>query len=301
MKNLLLALAVFVVIISCKKKPVITPVTIAERIEITTPAASVLSNNSTVFTIKYYNNMGQVAPAPANITWQSNNNNIATVNGLGVATGISVGQATITATYNSNIVATALLSVVANPMQLATIGITPASPLELKLNEAFSLQATGYNLNGGIVSGLNFNWATQNNSIANLSSTTVVGANYGTTNITAASSGIQSAPLVVQVIRKGSFVTAGSGGMAKLKIESGMLRLQTTPDFVSSLTAPDLRIFLTNNTNSIAGGLLVAPLIMRTGAQIWDVPTNPSITQYRYALIWCVIANIAYGYADLGL
>jgi hypothetical protein len=79
--------------------------------------------------------------------------------------------------------------------------------------------------------------------------------------------GIESAPLMVQVIRKGTFSGTGSGGMAKLKIENGNLKLQTTSDFVYSGGAPDLRIYLGNNSGNVNGAVEVASLRNSSGAQ----------------------------------
>jgi hypothetical protein len=126
---------------------------------------------------------------------------------------------------------------------------------------------------------------------------------YGSANITASANGIQSAPTMVQVIRQGNFAGQNSMGMAKLKIENGTLKLQTSSNF-SVANAPDLRIYLTNTPTVIAGAVQIAPLStagQTSGMRSWNVPTNVTITQYRYAMVWCAQFGGVYGVVDFGL
>jgi hypothetical protein len=290
-------------ITSCKKDkaPDTAPATVAERLEINEPSQSILTGNTISFTVKFYNNIGQLATTPTNIVWSTANNAIATINQQGLATGVGVGQTQVKVTYNNTVMGTALLTVAANTGTLATITITPTSPLEIRLNEMSALTATGKTSSGATLSGLTFSWSSNNSNVVSVNNNGQVnGAAYGTANIVAMANGIESAPLMVQVIRKGTFSGTGSGGMAKLKIENGNLKLQTTSDFVYSSGAPDLRIYLGNNSNNVTGAVEVASLRNSSGAQSWNVTGNPSITQYRYAIIWCAQFGGTYGVADLG-
>jgi hypothetical protein len=123
---------------------------------------------------------------------------------------------------------------------------------------------------------------------------------YGTTLITASSSGFQSAPLMVQVIRTGSFTGKGSQGTAKLKIENNILKLETSSDFGASTSPPDLRMYLSNNSTNVNGGLELASLNQRSGGQQWNVPSGVQISQYRFVVVWCKQFAVYYGSADLG-
>jgi Bacterial Ig-like domain (group 2)/Electron transfer DM13 len=301
-KNLLVFLAVFVMLASCSKKTEITPVaTVPERLEITPVSNSINIGETAQFTLKFYNNTGQLATVPTTVIWISTNNAIATVNQQGLATATGAGQTEIKVNYNS-ISVSALLTVVTNSTQLATVMIMPAAIQEVGLNETVALTAVGKNNSGNTISGLTFSWQSDNSSFADVNSTgTVTGKAFGSANIKATSSGIQSTPVMVQVIRKGTFAGMASAGIAKLKIENNVLTLQTTAAFSVSASPPDLRIYLGNNNNNINGALEVATLSQRSGAQSWSIAAPTTITQYRYVIVWCKQFGGTYGVADLGL
>jgi uncharacterized protein YjdB len=307
MKRICFALALLCSLAACKKngEDVTAPpvVTVPERLEITPTTSSILTAQTVQFTLKYYNNLGVLTTVPAGIVWSSDNMAIATVNQTGLATGVAVGQANIKATYN-NISATAALAVVVNNSVLSTISITPNTTQEILLNGTVNLSAQGTNLAGGVISGLIFNWMSDAATIVQVNSLGVAtGMAYGSANITASANGIQSAPTMVQVIRLGNFAGQNSMGMAKLKIENGTLKLQTTSNF-SVASAPDLRIYLNNSPSNVTGAVQIAPLStagQTSGARSWNVPAGITITQYRYAVVWCAQFGGVYGVVDFGL
>ncbi len=299
--NFFIGFAASILVAACSKKSADTaPAIVPERLEITPASNSVNINATAQFTLKFFNNTGQQTGVPATVSWSSANTSIVTVTQQGLATGIGAGQTEIKATYNS-ITTTALLTVVSNNTQLASVMVMPADLQEIKLNETATLTVVGKNSTGNIINGLNFLWQSNNNSFVEVNSTgTVTGKAYGTADITASSSGIQSAPATVQVIRRGNFSGSGSTGMAKLKIENGILKLQTTADFGVMASPPDLRIYLGNNNSNVNGALEVASLAQRSGVQSWNIATPTTITQYRYAIVWCKQFGGTYGVADLG-
>lgn len=283
----------------------VTSPTVLERLEISPGNTSIAAGNTATFTLTYYNNQGMQAPVPPGVAWSSMNNTVATVNQQGVATGVTGGQTNIQAAVNS-LTATASLTVTANN-QLATVTLTPSTILELNLNQVFAVTATGRNINGDIINGLVFTWASSDNSLAAVDNTGMVrGVNYGTANVTATAASITSPPLMVQVIRSGSFNGgSNSAGQAKLKIENGVLKLQTSANFSVSSGPPDLRIYLSNSTSSISNAVEVATLNQRSGAQTWNVPaTNAggqpvTITSYPFVLVWCRQFGGNYGHVVL--
>jgi hypothetical protein len=306
-KKILFAVMIASTFAACKKAgedvPVPPVVTVPERLEITPTTGSILTGQTTQFTLKYYNNLGVLATTPAGIVWSSSNMSVATVNQTGLATAVAVGQTNIKAMYNA-ISATAAVTVVANNNVLSTVSITPSTTQEILLNGTVNLSAVGTNLAGGVVSGLTFTWMSDAATSVQINSSGVsTGMAYGSANITASANGIQSAPTMVQVIRQGNFAGQNSMGMAKLKIENGTLKLQTSSNF-SVANAPDLRIYLTNTPTVIAGAVQIAPLStagQTSGMRSWNVPTNVTITQYRYAMVWCAQFGGVYGVVDFGL
>ena len=278
----------------------VTAATSMEALQIVEAGGTVNVGAMLGFTLRYTNPGGMVTTPPAGIVWSSNNMAVATVNSTGVTTGIAVGQASIKATYNSLMASVPLT--VTNTNAITSVVLTPATFKEIKLNESDNLIATALNSSGQPVAGATFTWQNSNTSFVSVTNQgAITGLSYGTSNITATAMGVQSSPVMVQVIRSGTFSGMASAGMAKLKFENGVLKLQTTSDFSVSTAAPDLRIYLTNNTSNITTAVEIATLNQRSGAQSWIVPNTATITQYRYVMVWCRQFGGAYGIADLGL
>jgi hypothetical protein len=305
-KQISLAILLTTSLFACKKAVDVTPptiVTLAERLEITPTTSSILTGQTVQFTLKFYNNLGLSTTVPATVVWSSDNLTVATVSQTGLASGITVGQANIKATYNG-ISVTAALTVVLNSNVLSTITIAPATTQEILLNGTTNLTAVGTNLAGGTISGLSFTWASSANTSVQINNAGMAtGIAYGSANITATANGITSAPIMVQVIRQGNFTLMNSMGAAKLKIENGVLKLQTSSNF-SVASAPDLRIYLNNNASNVTGAVQIAPLStagQTSGMRSWNVPTGVTITQYRYAVVWCAQFGGVYGVVDFGL
>jgi uncharacterized protein YjdB len=296
--NLMLCFALLL-IVSCKKKTEdVAPVLGKARLQISPPNASTAIGGNVHYLLQYFDEKEQLAQVPAGIVWESSNNAIATVNQSGVVTGISGGQVQIKAKLG-DLEATSLLTVVTNSSQVATITITPTTQ-ELTLNGTTTPTATAQTVNGTTIVGKTFTWQSANTAIVEVNSTTgvVTAKGYGTTTITATVDGIQSAPAEIQVIRQGTF-TGNSFGTVKLKIENGILKLQTGSNFGGN-SAPDLRMYLSNSGNGNTNALEIATLTQRSGAQSWNIPSNVNITSYRYVVVWCKQFSANYGTADLG-
>lgn len=303
MKNIFLnTLAVLAVIsiAACSKKSPDTPLTmVPERLEITPATASMKVGETTTFSLKYFNTLGEEAPVPSGIQWSSSQTNIATISSSGVATGIASGQTEIKAKRN-NTEATSLLTVVSNDNEIATITIETGNK-ELLINDTGTLIAVARNINNQVITGKSFSWQGTNSVAVQLATNgQVKGLAWGTSSVQATSDGKVSAPVMVQVIRKGSFSGSGSKGTAKLKFENGVLKLETSADFGVSSGAPDLRMYLGNNSGNVNGAVELATLNNRTGALSFNIPSGVSIGQFRYAVVWCKQFGGAYGVADFG-
>ena len=309
MKKIILASVVLLSLItSCKKKtvePVVPPpvvVNVPERLELTPTSSNAIVTGTVQFTAKFFNTLGVEAPLPATAVWSSMNTAIATVSATGLATGVANGNTTIKITYNA-IVASSPITIIANPNQLASVTITQGAAQDLLLGQTALLTATGANAAGGAISGLAFSWMSSSTSFASVSAAGMVtAAGYGSANISASAMGVQSSPTVVSVIRQGNFSLMGATGTAKLRLENGILKLTTSSNF-SVAGAPDLRIYLNNNASNITGSVQVASLSttgQTTGARSWNVPMPTTITQYRYAVVWCAQFGGVYGVVDFG-
>jgi hypothetical protein len=289
-----------IAILSCSKKSPDTPmVMVPERLEINPASNSIKVGETATYNLKYYNTLGEEAPLPSGIVWSSSQSNVATISTVGVASALGGGQTEIIAKRNS-MEAKALLTVVSNDNEIATITIEPGSK-ELILNDTTTLIAVARNINNQVISGKSFTWQGSNNTAVQLSASGAVkGLAWGTSDIRASAEGKVSSPVMVQVIRRGNFSGAGSRGTGKLKFENNILKLQTSSDFSVAGGPPDLRIYLGNNSGNVSGAIEIGTLNIRTGLQTWNIPSSVTIGQYRYAIIWCKQLGGLYGVADLG-
>lgn len=284
----------------CKKTPDTPVATVPERLALSPASTSMLVGENKTFSVSYYNNTGELVPAPAGLVWNSANPSVFSVSSSGDVKGLSPGQGKLKVSYNATF-AEALVSVAADNQQLATITLTPQDVQQLTLNQTATITATGKTNSGSIFPGLSFTWQSDNTNMVTVSNQGVVtGKAYGTAFVIASAMGIQSAPLMAQVVRSGSFSGNGSGGKATLKIENGILKLETSTDFNFNSSAPDLRIYLTNNSSGVTGALEIASLNNSKGRQVWNVVAPTTIVQFRYVLIWCKQFGGSYGVADLG-
>ena len=309
MKKIILASAVLLSIFSaCKKKtvdvadPPPVVINVPERLELTPTSSNAIVTGTVQFTAKFFNTLGVEAPLPGTAVWSSMNTAIATVSATGLATGVANGNTTIKITYNT-IVASSPITIIANPNQLASVTITPGTAQDLLLGQTAVLTATGANAAGGTISGLTFSWMSSDATKASVTPAGMVtAASYGSANISATANGVQSSPALVSVIRQGNFTLMGATGTAKLRIDNGILKLTTSSNF-SVAGAPDLRIYLNNNASNVTGALQVASLSttgQSSGARSWNVPMPTTITQYRYAVVWCAQFGGVYGVVDFG-
>ena len=299
MKNIIfIGLAINMILASCSKKTEdVAPVLGKARLEISPSASSTLIEGMLKFEVKMYDEKNQEASI-SDVEWLSSDPTIASINQEGIATGISIGQVEIIAKVN-NLEAMALLTVVENSDNIATVTLTPAIQ-EMELHDHKTLLAEARNIEGEVIPNAVFTWQSDDNSIAEINPKTgeIHAKSFGTTWVSATSEGIQSAAAEIQVIRKGSF-TGRSFGTVKLKIENGQLKVQTESDFGGN-SAPDLRIYLSNSPSNVSNSIEIATLSQRTGAQSWNILAGTQITTYRYVLVWCKQFSQNYGTADLG-
>jgi uncharacterized protein YjdB len=278
-----------------------------ERLVISPGSANIMIAGTASFTLTYFNSAGNTAPVPPGVTWVSDAVNIATVNSNGFVTGIAAGTATITASVNT-LSTSATVTVTANST-IATIILSPSNELELTPLGNGTITPTARDAAGNTIPGVSFTFNSSNTAIATVNNTGFVqGVAYGTANITASAGNIVSLPVPAAVVRSANFNGPFSAtGLVKIKLVNGVFRLQTGPTFSVSTGAPDLRIYLSNNTNNINDAIEVATLNQRSGAQDWAIPMVNTNGQpvtlgfgtYRYVLVWCKQFGGNYGVATL--
>ncbi|MDH5354171.1 MAG: Ig-like domain-containing protein, partial [Gammaproteobacteria bacterium] len=154
-------------------------------ITVTPATAAVLEGQTQAFAATASFDNGSSADLSASIYWTSSDVTIATVNDLGVATGVAPGTATITWT-NGTISDSASLTV--NAATLTSISVTPATATVLEgLTQAFV--ATGNYDNGNSVDiSASVNWTSSDVNIATVNASGLsTGVSQGSATITATS------------------------------------------------------------------------------------------------------------------
>jgi len=293
-----IALGSLLLLAACQPKSEdVAPAEIPERLSLLPEARGLMLEDTAHFQVQFFDRLGNQLPTPQGLLWRVEDPAVAQISQEGIVKALATGQTRIKAEY-MNAEATALLTVVSSLSEVATVEVSPAVR-EFDLNEEVLLQATARNVLGEVLLKENVSWESAAPDIVSINQEgTATALAYGSTSVKARIEGILSSPAAMQVVRRGQFRN-GSVGTATLKIENGILRLQTSSNFVSSSGAPDLRIYLGNEGSNVNGALELATLHQRTGGQTWNVPASVNITQYRYVLIWCKQFGGLYGVAAL--
>ena len=122
------------------------------------------------------------------VTWASSNTGVATVDGSGLVTGVTVGSATITATCEGKS-GTGAVTVTAVTVPVASVTVSPASA-SVPTGQTVQLTATTKDANGNPLTGRTVTWASSNTSVGTVSSSGLVtGVAAGSATITATSEG----------------------------------------------------------------------------------------------------------------
>lgn len=162
-----------------KKIPDACSVTIAPR-ELTVPV------NGTSVVIGTAFDCSGASIAKKTIKFSSSNSAIASVTPTGQVIGVAVGTATVSAVANGK---TGDAVVTVTPERITNVTTSPTTST-LRRNQTLQMTAVGKNAVGNVVTGLTFQWASSNSSIASVDNTGKVTAIApGVVNVTASSDG----------------------------------------------------------------------------------------------------------------
>ena len=133
-------------------------------------------------------------------TWSSDAPSVVSVNGSGLASGLSAGIAHVIATAPNGASGFATLAVQApaQPPVVATVSVSPASA-QTSVGQTQQFSATAQDGNGNLISGVSFTWSSDATSVATVSATGLAaGVSPSTAHITATAQGVSgSADLTV--------------------------------------------------------------------------------------------------------
>ena len=144
---------------------------------------------------------GSNADITSNVKWASSDTGIATISSAGLAAGVAAGTANITATFSSVTNPVVILTVVPAPA-LSSITVTPTTPDNLAVGSTQLFVAMGKYADGETMDITSkATWTSSDVNIATVSSAGVAtGVAIGSTNITAALSGVTSPVVSLPVV-----------------------------------------------------------------------------------------------------
>ncbi len=262
------------------------------RVNNALPAFFRVGNTHTV-SVDFFDKDGTINSG-ATINWKSDEASVASVNSNGVITAVSVGTAKITGSTieNGNTIETVIAVNVVN--NVLTINNQVNS---LKVGET-------HQYNTSFAGSTPITWSSSNASFATVSSQGLV---------TAVAEG--SVIITASTVEGGMTLTTNTSFMVtKLPITSkkgslsGTYSLSGAVVFTSSSimitnfvsTAPDTHLYLTNNPNSIAGGLKITTSSVRSSSNLSLSLNNVDINSYSYLVAVCQGAgNLILGNAEL--
>ena len=159
---------------------------------------NLIAGSSLHFTVIGTYSDGSRADISQQVTWASSNTSVVAISSTGIVTGITAGFADITAAISGVKSPPVRLTVIS----LFSIALTPLSPTNLKVGSILPLTAIGTYSDGTTADiSREVNWASSNITVATISPTGIVtGVAAGNTDIRAASSGITSGAVTLNVV-----------------------------------------------------------------------------------------------------
>lgn len=272
-----------------------------------TPAVQALEIGKAVqFQAMYFDSLGNKVEG-LTFSWSSSDPALVAIDANGNARALKIGQARITAQARSIASAPALLTVVADPNQIASVEVSPSSNL-LAPGSTVQLSATVRNLSGAIISGKTFTWRSSNAAVASVNANGLLTAlAAGETNITAEVEGVSSPNVPVTVTstsRTGAFTKNPStsynvSGSATLERQANGALVLRLSDTFSSSNGPGLEVILSTTKSVGANSVNLGRLQQTAGAQTYNVPNTVTLTSHDWVIIHCVPFNVTFGYAQL--
>jgi hypothetical protein len=245
------------------------------------------------------------------LQWRSANPSVASISNGGIVNALAPGQSWIVVSTPGSLRDSTLVTVVSNPNQVAKVEITaPQNTLTTGSTLQFSAQirnAAGQNLSGKTIT-----WVSSNPTILSINATGLATANAaGTAQITANAEGISSLPIAIAVTsstggakRSGTFRGNSSynvSGTAILQQTGNTLKLLFEDNFRSS-NGPQLGVFLAKNAPGVltaSNSVNLGALKSTSGRQEYTVPEGVKLSDYDFAVVYCIPFNVAFGFTKL--
>ena len=289
------------------------PPPVVATVMVSPPEASIEEGQEQQFEATALTDDGMTIPG-TEFAWTSSDENVATVDSNGLASGVSAGEAAITATVDG-VSDMAKLTVTEPPPVVATVMV---SPPEASIEEGgtHQFEATARTMDNRLIPGISFSWSSGDPSVATVNASGLATAvSAGSTQITATADGkSDSATLMVTeppISRSGMFSGANgyrtSGTVTLEQDSAGKLTLRFESDFRVA-RAPDIWVILYTSANINYSRRRPPPdgtyenlgrVTANSGTQNYEVPSHVQLDTYDYVIIHCIAFNSEVGIAEL--
>ena len=289
------------------------PPPVVATVLVSPPEASIEEGGTHQFEATATTADGMAIPG-AGFAWMSSDENVATVDSNGLATGVSAGNAAITATVDG-VSDMAMLTVTEPPPVVATVMVSPPeASIEKGNTQLFTAMA--FTSDNKEIPGISFIWTSNNTSVATVGPSGLATAiETGTTIVEAKAEGISGrATLTVTTpplpSRSGMFSGVrgyvASGSVTLEQNSSGSLILQFGSDF--SMRQFGFYVILYSSNNIRLRFNPAAPagtyeelgrLKSKTGLQTYSVPSDVELDTYDFVIIYCSFIDREVGFAEL--
>lgn len=175
----------------------------------------------------------------------------------------------------------------------------------LKVGESYLFEAVYFGTSGEMED-VELTWTTANESILSISKgglataidtgmTYVIVKSGITSDSVSVTSG--SATVISETERRGSFQGLNNytvEGSFTLELKGSSFDLVFAENF-SATQGPGLHVYLTNNTNSVSGGVDLGELKANSGGQTYEVEDKELFNAYDYVMIYCKPFGVPFG------
>lgn len=274
-----------------------------------TEVAQLMIGNTITIEAQYYYNMWVVVENEQ-LIWDSMDESIATVNQVGVISGVSKGQTTITVSSVDEISKDISITVVEDASQVASVVVT-APETSILVGETLQFSAEALTIDNTAKGDAVFTWITLDTNIATISEDGLLaGIADGSVGVVATSEGVSSQPFTIMVgndARIGQFMGSGSydaKGTAIMTFNGSDELILTFSDDFSTDFALGTFVYLANVTGGTAvrsQGLEISE-VSGNGAQqynISNVDASVGFDTYKFVVLLCKPASITFGTAEL--
>ena len=310
--NIAKGIAAGTVLLSASVKDMVDTLTVEvlgshESINISMFVRSLQIGSSVTFGINYIDVSGVVQDVDP--VWKSLDETIATVNGEGTVTGVSVGMATIKASFG-NVSDQVMLEVVADePVSMdPEIQITTFKEF-MEEGETFMFEAVYLGTDGQPDNTVSPEWASSNPGVLTIGSTTgnVTAVSAGQAMVMASFEGVSAAlDVTVEVAtapdteRTGTLMGRGyniSGSFTLKHNEAGDLILKLE-NYVPA--GPDPHFYLSNQSENVNNGLGlgIATTAGNVEINVSQADSSVELNTYDYLVIWCKQFGVLLGYGQ---